>query len=334
MKRAIILFSLLVTLSSIAKADSRETVTINGTVVNKNTTHIAFSGNDVILTFSDGTSQTADISQVRMDFDHVAIFKDKDYDNVETIKTYGGKTLKTVVNRALTAGEWATICLPFSMSASDITASFGSGTQVAILESASYGAINFTSAEKMTAGMPYLIKPTKNLNSFTLDAVEISDWATGYRMEGEAFQFVGAVNAVSQEGSIYYIASGNKFCYLSRGDIYPLRAFFIDTADSDNKGDVNGDSRVNVADVMATVNYVLGKAPTAFIFAKADINQDNNVNVSDVMSIVKIILFGGQTIKTDIPITLDGVAINFSDGGEGDSSDQAANQSHIEQILN
>ena len=331
MRRIFILFTLLVTLSAIAKADSKETVTINGTAANKNITHISFSGDNITLTYSDGATQTADLSVVTIDFDQVAVFKDKDYDNVETIKTYGGKTLKTEVTRTLTSGEWATICLPFSMSATDIVSAFGSGTLVASLESATSEGINFTRVEKMSSGMPYLIKTTKNVDTFTLNAVEIDNLSTSNIAEGKEFSFAGAINTVSKGKNMYYIASGNQFRYLTVGEIQPLHAYFIDLVGS-SKGDTNDDKRVNVADVMAAVSHSLGKTPSTFIFANADVNKDNIVNVTDVMSIIQIVLNGGAT-RSDIPITLDGEAIGISDGGEGNSSEQAANQSQIEQIL-
>ncbi len=55
-------------------------------------------------------------------------------------------------------------------------------------------------------------------------------------------------------------------------------------------GDANGDDHVTVADVMITVNRVLGKNPRAFIERNADINGDSRISVADIMSIVKLVL--------------------------------------------
>ena len=55
-------------------------------------------------------------------------------------------------------------------------------------------------------------------------------------------------------------------------------------------GDANSDQRVNVNDVVTTVDYILEKGPSVFVFAAADINKDNRINVSDVVGIVDIIL--------------------------------------------
>ncbi|MBO4815173.1 MAG: C10 family peptidase [Muribaculaceae bacterium] len=53
-------------------------------------------------------------------------------------------------------------------------------------------------------------------------------------------------------------------------------------------GDVNGDGKVNVSDVTALVNMILGVIPKDE--SRADINGDGNVNVSDVTALVNIIL--------------------------------------------
>ena len=55
-------------------------------------------------------------------------------------------------------------------------------------------------------------------------------------------------------------------------------------------GDVNKDKRINVADVMAIVNHVLGHPSVVFENWLGDVNVDDNVNVTDVMEVVKICL--------------------------------------------
>ncbi len=53
-------------------------------------------------------------------------------------------------------------------------------------------------------------------------------------------------------------------------------------------GDVNGDGKVNVSDVTALINMILGVIPKDE--ARADINGDGKINVSDVTALVNIIL--------------------------------------------
>ena len=55
-------------------------------------------------------------------------------------------------------------------------------------------------------------------------------------------------------------------------------------------GDVDGDGTINVTDAMVIVDYVLGKAPSAFIFQNADMDGNGIVNITDAMLIVDYVL--------------------------------------------
>ncbi len=57
------------------------------------------------------------------------------------------------------------------------------------------------------------------------------------------------------------------------------------------KGDANGDGVVDVADVVAIVNYILEKPAENFYKAAADVNGDTVIDAADVVSVVNIILF-------------------------------------------
>ena len=58
--------------------------------------------------------------------------------------------------------------------------------------------------------------------------------------------------------------------------------------DSDAGGDINGDGQVNVTDVTALINKILGSA--AYDDMLCDLNHDGLVNVSDVTALINIIL--------------------------------------------
>jgi hypothetical protein len=64
-------------------------------------------------------------------------------------------------------------------------------------------------------------------------------------------------------------------------------------------GDANYDGVINVQDVTATINYILGIEPDMFIFENADINNDGEVNVLDVTMIINTILYGGNDGSSD-----------------------------------
>ena len=73
-------------------------------------------------------------------------------------------------------------------------------------------------------------------------------------------------------------------CYNGMG-VYKMGKNLIDPV---LKGDVNGDGRVNVSDVSALINMILGV--TTMDQARADVNGDGRVNVSDVTALINIIL--------------------------------------------
>ena len=55
-------------------------------------------------------------------------------------------------------------------------------------------------------------------------------------------------------------------------------------------GDVNGDGTVTIQDVVAIVDYTLGKGSSAFNEKAADVTGDGQINVSDVVAVVNILL--------------------------------------------
>ena len=55
-------------------------------------------------------------------------------------------------------------------------------------------------------------------------------------------------------------------------------------------GDANGDGQVNIFDVIATINYIIGLNPDPFVFENADVNGDGQVNVFDVIGTINIII--------------------------------------------
>ena len=59
-----------------------------------------------------------------------------------------------------------------------------------------------------------------------------------------------------------------------------------------NKGDVNQDSFITIADVTALVNIILGKASssTENVNNAADVNDDDAITIADVTALVNIIL--------------------------------------------
>ena len=70
-----------------------------------------------------------------------------------------------------------------------------------------------------------------------------------------------------------------------------LVSLFRQIIEDINKGDVNCDLEVNIADVNAVINCILGG--NGYTNA-ADVNGDGEVNIVDINAVIKIILEGCQ----------------------------------------
>lgn len=53
-------------------------------------------------------------------------------------------------------------------------------------------------------------------------------------------------------------------------------------------GDVNGDKKVNVTDVMCVANYIVGITPEVFVEEAADVNTSGSINITDLIAIANI----------------------------------------------
>ena len=71
----------------------------------------------------------------------------------------------------------------------------------------------------------------------------------------------------------------------AHGKIYYAKC----TGSVDLPGDVNGNGIVDLNDVNAIVNYIMGTPPVVFNLALADVNGDGTVNVADLVKVIQIV---------------------------------------------
>lgn len=292
--------------SMLTMAQTNESITINGASDEGFITNISFSGSNAQLTYEDGSQKTVDISALSIDFDYTALLSDEnDATNQAMLKTFGGKTVKVELSRPMTNGVWNTLCLPFSLTAAQIETIFGNGTKVANFTDAQDNVVNFTTTESIEAGIPSIINPTNSVSTITIEDVELQNLTAGGSVNTTDYALIGTMSTVSPTGNNYDIDSDNTIKKLEDGsNVKPFRAyissngaainaFTIDgvAVDSDGLlGDVNGDKKVNITDVVLLVNYILGIEDPTFIIGNADINSDNAINITDVTKLVNIIM--------------------------------------------
>ena len=227
MRKTIILSIVMALLSVTASADSKETVQVNGSPVGKFATRLTFSGDNVTLTYDDGTNQTSDISTVSIAFDYVAVFKEANHDNVGVIKTFGGRTVSVEATRTLASGQWTFICLPFAVSSQEMkNLDFKAYEFDGLTDD---GSIHFKSVEAMEANKPYvLIAGEEDTPFMGLSSREIIQ-TDGLTTTADEVSFIGTMKRKvlnSGESISYYGYSNGSFVKVgSNVGINPFRAY-------------------------------------------------------------------------------------------------------------
>lgn len=136
---------------------------------------------------------------------------------------------------------------------------------------------------KGTAGTTYTIPYAhtapaymRNKLTGTLAEVAIGSDGSDYVFDGE--KFVKTNETTLDEGAAYLhldVATGAAAITL------------IDVKDVVTvKGDANDDGKVDADDVMALVNYLMGKSPAYFNEVAADVNNDSKIDVADIVELV------------------------------------------------
>ena len=77
-------------------------------------------------------------------------------------------------------------------------------------------------------------------------------------------------------------------------------------------GDVNGDKKVNVTDVMCVANYIVGVTPEVFVEEAADVNANGSINITDLIAIANIAVGNSNAPALRVPkaLTNDEIIVN------------------------
>jgi hypothetical protein len=102
----------------------------------------------------------------------VVVFLDENSaDNTSMFADTNGKHYKITMNRKLSAWQWNPFCVPFDISEQQINKTWGYATMIVQLTKVEDDKMYFTSAYNIKAGVPYLVKPERTVETpyFTYD---------------------------------------------------------------------------------------------------------------------------------------------------------------------
>ena len=154
----------------------------------------------------------------------------------DVISHYGSKADVTLSGRTLMADHWNTLCLPFSLSSSQIAAIFGDGTEVKTLSSyANNGTtvtVTFADMTTIEAGKPYIVKPTTSVVDPAFTDVTISDAMTDVTEGGATFKGTyKSVALTANDKKKLYLANDKLWYPTADLTVRTCRAYFELTAD-------------------------------------------------------------------------------------------------------
>ena len=145
-------------------------------------------------------------------------------DETSTTFPEAANDVNVMVKRTISAGNWNTICLPFSMTTEQTKAAFGEDVQLADFNGYDYDEdadvinVKFNSATAIEANHPYLIKVNSAVTEFSVDGVNIAPEeeptvATVTRTKRQWSEMVGTyvANTIVPEETLFL--NNNKFWY-------------------------------------------------------------------------------------------------------------------------
>ena len=113
------------------------------------------------------------------------------------------------------------------------------------------------------------------------------------------FYLEEALAEVAPNNYMEYLLNCDEICISGNNGAAPgeaiINAIYLEAYPEEDimSGDANSDNIVDIVDVTATVNYILGNPSENFNRRAADVNGDKTVDVVDVVAIVNIILRNG-----------------------------------------
>lgn len=174
------------------------------------------------------------------------------------------KTVNVTINRTLVANKWNTLCLPFDVTAEQIKNILKAEGMVREYKDQTADCINFQAAETMTAGVPYLIKPTEEVKGLTFEGVKITATEgvakgaeTGSTDENLSICGVLGAKALSTDGSELFLNAAGKFVAPAEGKqtMRGFRAYFMSMLGAGAKINIDGETTgINDIETEATVN--------------------------------------------------------------------------------
>ena len=206
---------------------------------------VALNDYDVTVTdiVFEGIGGTANVGDVTF---KVTVTDRMTLDEASTVAPAAASGVNVKVKRTIKAGEWSTICLPFAMTKTKFQNAFGSDAELkeykgytTTMDWDTYTptaiVLNFddfvwtNALTKTASGTPYLIKTTKDIESFDVDKVtistELNDVSAGDN-NGFSGKFKGVIAKTAVPDKCLFISNNNFYYSTGNTNIKAFRGWF------------------------------------------------------------------------------------------------------------
>ena len=241
------------------------------------------TGSDVVIL--NGTYQNAAAT--------LALAEDKDFGTSTDFDVTAVTLTKT-----LKGGNWETFCVPFDMTAEEITSQLGAGAEVkepvSVSEEDGNYTITFATASGIVAGKAYMVKVQNDVNGISLGSKTIKGGLTGTTIDDLTFtglllagyaptgSFIVSDNKTARVSGIVTLKSFQGYFQAPDGVNVSTLAFGLDGIEDGIKPTAQTSDKPTFAVLGNSISTYYDYIPTGYaIYYTAAREKDNNLQVGD-----------------------------------------------------
>lgn len=192
---------------------------------------------------------------------------DETTNNDDVVKNNAGKTVNVTLKRTISDKYLNPFCVPFDMTADQITAVFGEGSVVSAFTSVTGKVMNFEKVATITAGQPYIVQATKASTEISLDKVEMkSEPESNVKQKSDelSMSFNGIVSPYTfkkNDGTELFLDKNGNLRYPSTvgSQMKGMRAYFEVLDGTSNEAKVNIGGGLSSIDKLMNGEAMTGK---------------------------------------------------------------------------
>lgn len=194
---------------------------------------------------------------------------DEGNDNDKVVEDYEGKTVNVTLKRTISDTYLNPFCVPFDMTADQITEVFGEGSVVSAFTSVTGKVMNFEKVATIAAGQPYIVQATKASTEISLDKVEMK-LEPGSNVEQKSDELSMSFNGIvspytfkKNDGTELFLDKNGNLRYPSTlpSQMKGMRAYF------EVLGGTGNEAKVNIGGGLSSIDKLMnGEAMTGKVY--------------------------------------------------------------------